>query len=48
MTGGRGGAILLRLATGLLGPQYAAGIRKNMESLKRYIESGRGPKTTKK
>jgi len=39
---------LLRLATGLLGPQYAAGIRKNMESLKRYIESGRGPKTTKK
>ncbi len=35
---------LLRFATGVLGPQYAAGIRKNMESLKRYIESGRGPK----
>jgi len=34
---------LLRLATGALGPQYAAAIRKNMESLKRYIESGKGP-----
>lgn len=35
---------LLRFAGGLLGPQYAAGIHSNMESLKRYIESGRGPK----
>jgi uncharacterized membrane protein len=34
---------LLRFAAGLLGPQYAAGIHKNMESLKRYIESGKGP-----
>jgi uncharacterized membrane protein len=38
---------LLRFAGGLLGPQYAAGIHKNMESLKRYIESGKGPKATK-
>ena len=36
---------LLRFAGGLLGPQYAAGIHSNMESLKRYIESGKGPKT---
>ena len=36
---------LLRFAGGLLGPQYAAGIHKNMDSLKRYIESGKGPKT---
>ncbi|HEV2413776.1 MAG TPA: SRPBCC family protein [Candidatus Dormibacteraeota bacterium] len=35
---------LLRFAGGLLGPQYAAGIHKSMESLKRYIESGNGPK----
>ncbi len=35
---------LLRFATGVLGPQYAAGIRKNMESLKKYIESGKGPR----
>jgi hypothetical protein len=28
----------------MLGPQYAAGIRKTMESLKKYIESGKGPK----
>ena len=35
---------LLRFAGGLLGPQYAAGIRKNIENLKRYIESGKGPK----
>lgn len=35
---------LLRFAGGLLGPQYAAGIHKNMDSLKRYIESGKGPK----
>jgi len=36
---------LLRFATGVLGPQYAAGIRKNMEMLKRYIESGKGPQS---
>lgn len=35
---------LLRFASGLLGPQYAAGIRHNMERLKKYIESGKGPK----
>ena len=35
---------MLRFATGVLAPQYAAGIRKNMESLKRYVESGRGPR----
>jgi hypothetical protein len=38
---------LLRFATGVLGPQYAAGIRKNMRSLKTYIESGKGPKPRK-
>ncbi len=38
---------LLRFAGGLLGPQYAAGIRKNMESLKEYVEAGRGPKPRK-
>jgi uncharacterized membrane protein len=35
---------LLRLAGGLLGPQYAAGIRQNLGLLKRYIEAGKGPK----
>jgi uncharacterized membrane protein len=39
---------LLRFATGVLGPQYAAGIRKNMQSLKKYVESGKGPKLPKK
>lgn len=34
----------LRLAGGLLGPQYAAGIRENLQRLKKYIESGKGPK----
>lgn len=38
---------LLRFASGLLGPQYADGIRKNMLSLKRYVESGKGPKPKK-
>jgi len=38
---------LLRFATGVLAPQYAAGIRENMESLKRYVESGKGPKPKK-
>jgi len=35
---------LLRFAGGLLAGQYADGFRKNLESLKRYIESGKGPK----
>jgi uncharacterized membrane protein len=35
---------LLRFAGGLLKGQYAEGIRKNMESLKKYVESGKGPK----
>jgi uncharacterized membrane protein len=35
---------LMRFAAGLLGPQYAAGIHDNMESLKKYVESGKGPK----
>jgi uncharacterized membrane protein len=38
---------LLRFAAGILGPQYAAGIRKNMQSLKRYVEAGKGPKPKK-
>ena len=38
---------LLRFAGGLLGPQYAAGIRDNMRSLKKYIEAGKGPKPKK-
>src|SRR5438128_2016630 len=38
---------LLRFAGGLLGPQYAEGIRRNMQSLKRYVESGKGPKPKK-
>jgi hypothetical protein len=35
---------LLRFAGGLLAGQYAHGIRKNMEALKKYVESGKGPK----
>lgn len=35
---------LLRFAGGLLGPQYAAGIRDNLQRLKTYVESGKGPK----
>jgi uncharacterized membrane protein len=35
---------LLRFAGGLLAGQYASGIRKNMEALKKYVESGKGPK----
>jgi hypothetical protein len=35
---------LLRFAGGLLAGQYAAGIRRNMEALKKYVESGKGPK----
>jgi uncharacterized membrane protein len=39
---------LLRFATAMLGPQYAAGIRKNMGNLKEYVEAGKGPKPAKK
>jgi uncharacterized membrane protein len=35
---------LLRFAGGLLGRQYAAGIRQNLERLRKYVESGQGPK----
>ena len=35
---------LLRFASGVLGPQFGAGIRKTLASLKKYIESGKGPK----
>ncbi len=37
---------LLRFAGGLLARQYAAGIRDNMAALKRYVESGKGPKAS--
>jgi uncharacterized membrane protein len=35
---------LLRFAGSLLAGQYADGIRSNMVALKKYIESGKGPK----
>jgi uncharacterized membrane protein len=35
---------VLRFATGLFAKQYAEGIRHNLERLKKYIESGKGPK----
>ena len=35
---------LLRFAGGLLKGQYAEGIRKNMDALKKYVESGKGPR----
>ena len=38
---------LLRFAGGLLAGQYAAGIRSNMAALKKYVESGKGPKGSK-
>jgi uncharacterized protein YndB with AHSA1/START domain len=38
---------LLRLAGSLLARQYAEGIRHNMDSLKKYVEAGKGPKATK-
>ncbi len=38
---------LLRFAGGLLAGQYAEGIRNNMVALKKYIESGKGPKSPK-
>ena len=38
---------LLRFAGGLLAGQYADGIRSNLGRLKRYVESGKGPKASK-
>lgn len=38
---------LLRFAGGLLARQYAEGIHKNMEALKDYVESGKGPKASR-
>lgn len=35
---------LLRFATGIFASQYAAGIQDNMQRLKKYVESGKGPK----
>jgi len=35
---------LLRFAGGLLSRQYAEGIHQNMVRLKKYVESGKGPK----
>lgn len=35
---------LLRFAGGLLSSQYADGLRKNLEALKKYVESSKGPK----
>jgi len=37
----------LRFAGGLLAGQHADGIRQNMSALKKYIESGKGPKGSK-
>lgn len=35
---------LLRFATGLFAKQYADGIQHNLQRLKKYVESGKGPK----
>jgi uncharacterized membrane protein len=35
---------MLRFAGGLLAGKYAEGVRGNMAALKKYIESGKGPK----
>ena len=37
----------LRFAGGMLAGKYAEGIRDNMVALKKYVESGKGPKPTK-
>ena len=37
---------MMRFAGGLLAGQYAEGIRSNMARLKKYVESGKGPKAT--
>lgn len=34
----------LRFASGMLAKQYADGIHSNMQLLKKYVESGKGPK----
>ena len=38
---------LLRFAGGLLSRQYAQGIKSNLLRLKKYVESGKGPKPEK-
>jgi uncharacterized membrane protein len=38
---------LLRFAGGLLSRQYADGIHMNLQRLKKYVESGKGPKPAK-
>jgi uncharacterized membrane protein len=38
---------LLRFAGGLLAGQYAQGIRVNLQRLKKYVESGKGPRAGK-
>ena len=38
---------LLRFAGGMLAGKYAEGIRDNMLALKKYVESGKGPKAKK-
>ena len=38
---------LLRFAGGLLAGQYAEGIRSNLGRLKKYVESGKGPRRSK-
>jgi uncharacterized membrane protein len=37
---------MLRLLGGALAGQYAAGIRSQMAALKKYVESGKGPKAS--
>jgi len=37
---------MLRLLGGALAGQYAAGIRAQMAALKKYVESGKGPKAS--
>ncbi|HYL08779.1 MAG TPA: SRPBCC family protein [Candidatus Udaeobacter sp.] len=39
---------MLRLATGLFAKQYGDGIHHNLERLKKYIESGKGPRAHSK
>ena len=38
---------LLRFASGVLAKQYADGIHSNMQLLKKYVESGKGPKAAR-
>jgi uncharacterized membrane protein len=37
---------MLRFIGGMFESQYAAGVRDNMQSLKQYIEAGKGPRTS--